>query len=162
MEYRENFAQILVSWRKISQNTKMIISRNFRETTKTKIFAATLSIMPRAQNITAKSSIRKQRQNTLMIWVYNLSIMCSYWECLKWFNTYIKYILYCCKRGHSGALKKAYMSRQDKVIYRFYLLRTTILKNHSFFMGDQKNVKPVWGPLLRPKVATHMVKRHVP
>ena len=117
MEFRENIAQISVScfakisrdWRKISQTTKMIISRNFRETTKTKIFAATLSIMPRAQNITAKSSIRKQRQNTLMIWVYNLSIMCSYWECLKWFNTYIKYILYCCKRGHSGALKKAYM-----------------------------------------------------
>ena len=54
------------------------------------------------------------------------------------------------------------MSRQDKVINRFYLLRTTILKNHSFFMGDQKNVKPVWGPLLRPKVAAHMVKRQVP
>ena len=33
--------------------------------------------MPIAQNITAKGSIRKQRQNTLMIWVYNLSIMCT-------------------------------------------------------------------------------------
>ena len=50
LEFRENFAQILISyfakisrnWRKISRNTKLKISWNFRENTKTKIFAATL------------------------------------------------------------------------------------------------------------------------
>ena len=51
-EFRKIFAQISIScfakflqnWRKISQNAKLIISQNFRENTKTKIFAATLAL----------------------------------------------------------------------------------------------------------------------
>ena len=37
-------------------------------------FSICASTMPRAQNMTEKGSILKQRRNTLLIWVYNLSM----------------------------------------------------------------------------------------